>query len=311
MNRTGMLVLACVCLAAVSGCGQVVVARPAADTTVLGDDDFRVVVHTDGKILRKNFGPRFDNTGFVSSAKVKGKEFLGPFGLSGEFGILGTGVLGYDRAKPGEEFVKIGLGRLKRLDDKPYEFSRKYQVARLFPTQVKTGRDTVTFTQDGEMGAFKYRYMKRYRVDRKLRLITVEYELTNTGRATWEFEHYNHNWLRFGADPVGPPYFVRPEFGLDPDKRKGMVFSGTQMRLNVKANGAYLSSRKKAPVQRNRLHVGRQGGTQSVDISNNFPLSRFALYADQRGICPETFHRAQLGPRQQSQWKRVYVFNLK
>ncbi len=42
---------------------------------------------------------------------------------------MATGsALGYNEAKPGEMFVKIGVGVLRKPDNSPYQFSKLYDI---------------------------------------------------------------------------------------------------------------------------------------------------------------------------------------
>lgn len=288
---------------------------PALPTTqpteiVLGDKTFRVTVHVAGAELLTAFGPRFDNTAFVPSVKVQGKEYLGPYGLSGEFGINGTGVLGYEQAEGGGQFLKIGVGRLKRPDDKPYQFFRKYPIVELYRTKADRAGNVLTLTQQAALGNYALTYVKRYTVDPKARTVAIEYKLTNTGKTAWAVEHYNHNWFRFADYPVAPPYYVQPAFEVVAEKPKGMEIVAGRVRLTQLAKGAYTASDKPAAAEKNRLLVGRDKTDQSVRVTNDFPLARCAFYADARGLCPETFFRAELKPGKAAAWKRTYEFLL-
>ena len=63
--------------------------------------------------------------------------------------------LGYDAAKPGGTFVKIGVGMLKRTDGKAYDAYRLYPIADHGKWSVKRTADSIEILQilsDGSSG---------------------------------------------------------------------------------------------------------------------------------------------------------------
>src|SRR5215475_5848875 len=81
---------------------------------------------------------RFDWAGVIGCASYKGHTFWGEWfpeydpllndsitGPVEEFRSQ-DGGLGYGEAKPGEPFVKIGVGILRKIDDSPYKFFTAY-----------------------------------------------------------------------------------------------------------------------------------------------------------------------------------------
>ena len=86
----------------------------------------------------KNYqGSRFDCTGKIINVKFKGIEISGVERIQPEnTNILGRGFynefgmenpIGYDEAKPGDWFHKIGIGLLQR-DENPYSFLKNYPI---------------------------------------------------------------------------------------------------------------------------------------------------------------------------------------
>ncbi len=87
-------------------------------------------------------GSRFDWSGVVGCLAYKGHTYFGVWfphydpllhdaitGPVEEFrSSNGDSALNYDQAKPGEPFVKIGVGVLRKIDDSPYKFTAAYPL---------------------------------------------------------------------------------------------------------------------------------------------------------------------------------------
>jgi len=87
-------------------------------------------------------GQRFDWSGVVGCLAYKGHSYFGVWfpnydpllhdAISGPVEEFRSGdgdsALKYDQAKPGDPFVKIGVGVLRKTDNTPYKFATPYPV---------------------------------------------------------------------------------------------------------------------------------------------------------------------------------------
>ncbi len=168
-------------------------------------------------------GPRFDWSGMIASVERDGHRFFGEWrmrpkpkatdnvvGTAGEFGIRSP--LGYDEAKAGECFVKIGVGRLRRPDNEPYHFSRQYEVLPS-PWVIREGKHWIEFQQElsAERG-WGYRFTKRIELAPAAPDITIRYILENTGSQRITTDHYCHNFVVFDDRESFPGGQVRLDF---------------------------------------------------------------------------------------------------
>src|ERR1019366_5972393 len=104
-------------------------------------------------------GTRFDWSGVVGCLTYKGHNYFGvwfpkydPFlndAISGPVEDFRSAdaesSLGYDQAKPGDSFVKLGVGVLRRVDEKPFVFSTTYPMIDPGKWTVHTGPASVAF----------------------------------------------------------------------------------------------------------------------------------------------------------------------
>ena len=70
-------------------------------------------------------------------------------------------VLGYDEAKAGGTFLKIGVGILRKPDDSPYSHYRLYEIVDGGKWSVKKSADAVEFTQELHDASSGYGYVYR------------------------------------------------------------------------------------------------------------------------------------------------------
>jgi hypothetical protein len=123
-------------------------------------------------------GTRFDWSGAVSSLTYKGHSYFGQWfprydpklhdSITGPVEEFRTGdsALNYAEAKPGDTFVKIGVGVLKRPDEPRYAFRNSYELLDSGKWSVRKGSDFVEFTQElrDPKSGYAYLYRKTLRL---------------------------------------------------------------------------------------------------------------------------------------------------
>ncbi len=279
-------------------------------THTLRRADLVVTIETEPAGYMEAFGPRFDHTAAVRQILLQGQSLLGEWGLPDEFGIKGLGVLGYDEAAAGADFIKIGLGRLNKDKAAPYDFSSRYPIKALYPVITNVTADSIHVVQSSDnVLPWGYHYEKTYRLlgDETLE---ISYALTNTGATIWSFEHYNHHWFVLGAKPVAPAYtletgFPKPEGGTD------FVHTGRELRISRTLSAkdyVYASGDLPGTAATSNHFVLSSPGQPKVAYRGHFPPARFAVYVESRGFCPEIFFRAELVPAQTVRWSAHYKF---
>src|SRR5215210_3987465 len=114
-------------------------------------------------------GTRFDWSGVIPSLEFQGHQYFGQWfekydpkvhesvmGPTEEFTALG-----YDEAKPGDTFLKIGVGTLRKPDDEKYFFAKYYDIVDPGKWTVKTKSDRVEFTHElKDAAGYSYIYRK-------------------------------------------------------------------------------------------------------------------------------------------------------
>ncbi len=288
--------------------------RPSVDCPVqpmqeiLGNAEFQVQIGMPPISLLMERGWRFDTLGSVTAVTLRGHHFLGWPGLVDEFGIAQTP--GYAQAKPGATFLKIGIGELQRLDEKDYQFSRPYPVARWGGLAVEKSNSKLAIRQkfSGHNG-WAYDYHKSYQVEAGAARLHIDYELSNTGRHPLDTDQYNHNFFCFDGVEVSPSYSLQLGFPVAQTPstwlrhRKNLLTD-----FHPVAAGSYFASTQAAPADQNWFRLNHRQTGQSVFVYGDHPVSRFALWANQFFFSPEVFIAVRLMPGQSLRWRRSYEF---
>lgn len=276
-------------------------------------------------------GTRFDQAGVVTSLKLNGHEFYGPWfdrtapevldytytadgmvagpdsAVSGpveEFGPLGF------EAKPGL-FVKIGVGVLRQPDDKTYDHYRHYEIVDGGKRTTRTTHDSVTFTQELIGAGYGYVYEKTLRLVPGKPQLVIDHRLKNIGDKRIATTVYDHNFLRLAPDngvTVTFPFALKPATPPPADL----------VRIDVKT-WSYL--RPFADRERLSLAVTGYGTTASdydftiaapggagVHVLGDKPLTRINTFSIDRTVAIEPTIAVDVAPGAEMRWKYTYTY---
>ena len=287
---------------------------------------------------------RFDWSGVVGCVSLNGHKFFGEWfakydplkndsivGPVEEFrtdnGTMGhypatsplltmrTEAIGYNQAKPGEPFLKPGVGVLRKIDDKPYAFGTLYPIIDMGTWTTKVTKTSVTFQQvlDGPDG-YAYVYTKTLSLDANGTGMTLEHILKNTGSKTIDTKVYDHDFFMFDGQPAGPGTVVRFKFAPKPVDPLGDT---------VKVEGKEISFLK--PVEARAAISGYLTGFSSsaadydftvedtnrkigIEQTSDTPLSRILFWSNGSVVCPEAYIHVPAEPGKTSHWKIHYRF---
>ena len=168
-------------------------------------------------------GTRFDWSGVIASLKWNGHEYFGQWfdrydpkihdaitGPVEEF-LTGESGLGYVEAKPGENFVRIGVGAVRRPDEPAYRRFETYEIVDGGKWTVNKSSDKIEFIHElGDTAGYSYVYRKTLRLAKDS--LVLEHRLKNTGKKRIATSVYNHNFFTMDRQPTGPDIVVRFPF---------------------------------------------------------------------------------------------------
>jgi hypothetical protein len=287
-------------------------------------------------------GTRFDWSGVVGSLQFAGHEFYAPWfqrtgdvhdfiydgaeivagpctaitGPAEEFVANGK-ALGFDDAQPGGTFIKIGVGVLRRPDDKPYDPYRLYPIADGGKWTVSPKAGAVDFRQEltDPATGYGYDYRKTVSLTGDEAQMVIAHSLRNTGRRAIETSVYNHNFLYLDRQPPGPGRSLTVSFPIKADPPLDPAIAevrNNQLLLKKTLAGeervyTVISGFGSEPKDYDFRVESRDAGV-GLRITGDRPLSKVALWTIRAPHSIEPFIAMRIEPGAEFTWRLQYDF---
>ncbi|MBU3076624.1 hypothetical protein [Sphingomonas quercus] len=279
-------------------------------------------------------GTRFDWAGLVSRLEYRGQRFYGPwydridpavrdFTDTPDAITVGTNssamgpaeefaAIGYDEAAPGATFLKIGVGLLRRADDKPYNQFRSYDVADAGQWSVAADRRHVSFTQTlrDRGSGYGYVYTKTLRLVAGKAELRVEHVLRNTGQRMIAADVYSHNFLVTGLN-TGPDFAITAPYAItNAPPRSAALATVTGHRVGftrplTPGERVFMPVEGKGPYDF-RVENLRTGA--GFTVKGDRPIERVVLWSIRTTISLEPFIAIRAAPGQETRWSYRYRY---
>jgi hypothetical protein len=287
---------------------------------------------------------RFDWSGVVGCLSLNGHKFFGewfaqydplkndsitgpveefrtddvPIGQSGQGpGELAVraGAIGYQEAKPGETFLKPGVGVLRKVDDSPYQFGGAYPIVDTGTWTVKVRKRSVRFRQvlRGPEG-YAYVYEKTLTLNKNEPVMTLQHSLKNTGKKAIATYVYDHDFFMLDGKPTGPGMVVHFKFEPKPLGEIGAaakIESKDLVYVDALAPGKGVAGYLKGYSDDVRDYDFTVEDTRSkvgVQQTSDHSLARLYFWSTQTTICPEGYIKLNVAPGETSRWTLRYRF---
>ena len=269
-------------------------------------------------------GVRFDWAGMIAHADFAGHWVYAPWKARhdpmGHDHVIGPAEEfdmddppGYADAKPGEPFMKIGVGHLVKAKDAKYAFSAGYKIAEAGKRLLSSGKDWIEFHHDlPELRGWACSYVKRIEIVPGQSAFILSHTLKNTGTKPIDTRVYCHNFTIIDGTPVGPDYQVQWPFDVAADGKtpgavelKGpcLLIPGTAWKsIWMQLAGG------RDKVEDNAVVVCNMKTDAGVSITGDQPPAMWRFYAEKTAACPEPFVRIQLAPGEEKRWQSTYTF---
>ena len=272
-------------------------------------------------------GTRFDWSGAISSLQFKGHEYFGKWfdrydpkihdaimGPVEEFLTRGMG-LGYDDAKVGERFVKIGVGAVRKPEEQNFHQFQTYDITDNGKWTITKGADFVAFAQElSDTLGYAYVYKKIVRLAPGKPEMTLEHSLRNTGRKTIETSVYEHNFYMLDHQPAGPDYSVRFPFDVHPKAdlhgaaaAQGKLFTYLRELQDGQSVYTEMTGFGDSPRDYDIRVENRKAGT-GVRQTSDRPLAKLVFWSIRSTVCPEAYIDLKIEAGQEAKWKINYEF---
>ena len=272
-------------------------------------------------------GTRFDWSGVIHSLRYRGHEYFGPWferydpkthdaitGPVEEFLTQDAG-LGYQEAKPGGSFIRIGVGVVRKPEEAAYRRFNTYEIIDPGKWTLRTTPDSVEFVHElSSDTGYAYTYRKTVRLAKDKPVMTLEHSLRNTGSRVIGTSVYNHNFFVIDGQPTGPDSVVRFPFearatrdlkDLAEVRTRELVYlkelqKGQSVFTEVDGFGAT------ARDYDIRLENRKAGA--GVRITGDRPIAKLVFWSIRTTFCPEPYIDMRIEPGSESAWKIAYEF---
>ena len=274
-------------------------------------------------------GVRFDWSGNMASLEFNGHKYFGQwfnkYSPRIHDVIMGPvedfTPLDYNDTKKGESFVKIGVGVVYKQDERPYEFSRYYELLNPGKWTVKKNSDRVLFIHDLNDKIYSYHYEKLEQLVKEKPELVIKHVLKNTGSRTIETDVYDHNFFVIDKYPIGPGLVVRFPFKLRYDKNgPGMIAMGELADIQdnqisfLRTIG--LGEESECPVIEGfgstaddyEIIIENRITGAGVKITCDQPLFKLAFWSCPTTLCPEPYIKIKVEPGKEFSWTIRYEF---
>lgn len=285
---------------------------------------------------------RFDWSGIITSVAMDGSHFYGPWfdrvspsvhdfmdspsgvvvsprnaatGPAEEFANRdGETVPGYNAAPVGGTFIKIGVGRLRKSDNEPYDHFKAYTIVDGGTWTVRRAKDRITFIQHlpTDAGGYGYEYEKTITLAPG-GVMTIAHRLRNIGKQPINTQVYNHNLARFEGADIGPGVSVRFPFpigGPAPAPNLATV-AGDSVHYNAPlapGDRVQLAAQPGDPsVPPGPFRVTGANGA-SITMQTDTPLVRTVLWSIRHAVAVEPFTAIHVAPGAEQRWAWSYTF---
>lgn len=273
---------------------------------------------------------RFDWSGIIRSLTYEGHEYFGQWyekhdplihdAITGPVNIF-DGAAGYAEAKPGETFVRIGVGRVEKPEEPAYRETNTYKVVDTGRWKVERRKDSIRFVQelpdtDGRAG-YGYVYTKEIALVLGKPEMTLSQRLLNTGTRPLDTNVFNHGFFQIDQEPAGPglvwtfPFEPRAksDFAGFAAIRGDQVIYLKELQPGERVLTQLEGYRSAAEDHRYSLENLKTGA--GVRVTGDRPIARLTFWSRRGAYAPEASIHLHIPPGQSESWSTTYDFYVK
>jgi hypothetical protein len=282
---------------------------------------------------------RFDWSGAVNSLEYKGHNYYGiwydgvdqkvinkefPNGkiVNGPPGALWGPVnefqtpLGWNEAKPGGTFVKIGVGVLRRGEGNYNRFVT-YDIVDPGKWTITKHKDSIEFEQTvaDPTSGYSYEYRKVVRLEKGEPNMVIEHSLKNTGTKEIKSTVYNHNFVVLDHQTPGPDFTFKVPYEIKPVRPPDSALA--EVRGNQVVLKKQLAGNDEVPMpfrgfsgsaEDNETIIENSKVGAGVKIKGDRPLSMSVFWCVRTVIAVEPYIAIDVQPGAEFTWKDMFEY---
>jgi hypothetical protein len=224
--------------------------------------------------------------------------------------------IGYDTAQPGETFLKVGVGLLRKADNEPYKFGKHFDLVDSGTWTTKTTANSITFQQVLGDAKSKYGYVYTKTIRLVGNQMVIEHHLKNTGQLPIDTPLYDHNFLTIDGVGVGKDYSITVPYTIKPTGRpfdpKFVAINGDKAEyvadLQGKDRVAFgLQGHSDSPKDYDFRIVNKNAQVE-VRMQGDRPLTNASVWSIRSVLAVEPFIRITADPGKETAWTYTYTY---
>lgn len=269
-------------------------------------------------------GTRFDWSGQISDLTFDGHTYFGKWFEKYDpvlhDAIMGPveefGPLGYSEAGTGDNFIMIGIGALKKPEEKSHNRFGYYEIVNHGSWKIRRKKDQVQFIHTLTHSGYSYEYTKIVSLVKDKPEMEISHILKNRGKNPIRTNVYNHNFFVINNQPTGPGFVVRFPYETSGEgqgfgtiaviKENAISFTRNLNQGETVFCGGLKGYRNVPEDYDIRIENSTTGA--GVRIRGDKPLSRLVFWAAPATLCPEAFNDIEVEPGKEFAWKINYEF---
>jgi hypothetical protein len=264
-------------------------------------------------------GTRFDWSGIIASLTYEGHEYFGQWypkhdpkihdaitGPVEEF-LSSDAGLGYADAKPGEPFVRIGVGAVRKPDEKAYRRFATYDIVDPGKRTLRKTKTSIEFGHQLSAAGYAYDYRKTIRLENNG--FVIEHELKNTGAKPIDTLVYNHNFFVIDKEVVGPDIRISFPWTPQPDNpfANGGEIKANSIRYTKELQPGETVAADLSGFGAFDMNIDNTKALAGVRITGDQPLTKLYFWSIRTVACPEPYVRIHVEPKASMKWHITYA----
>jgi hypothetical protein len=225
--------------------------------------------------------------------------------------------IGFNEAKPGETFIKIGIGALTKPAEGKYDNYHLYEISDAGEWRITKRPDAVEFVQTLEhlSSGYAYRYEKDVQLTPGKTQMVLRHRLKNTGTRPINTTVYNHNFLVLDHQPPGPGVTISVPFvisGSDASDKSLAKIDGrkiiyTKLLRDRDTFATPLSGFGDAASD-NAIEIENTSAGAGLRWHTDKPLLRESLWSIRSVVAMEPYVAISVAPGAEFTWTSVYDY---
>jgi len=271
-------------------------------------------------------GTRFDWSGIIGSLKYKDHEYFGywkkthdPYFHEDLPGPVEGSVkpgLGYDEAKAGGQFIRLGVGIIEKEDESEFNWRKTYKILDHGKWNIEQGQDWILFTHElnSDIG-YSYVYSKKIQLNNDG--FIIEHKLKNNGEKVIETDQFNHNFFVIDNERIGPSFKITFPYNISTinEPQDHLIIDGNEIAYNKElkdGNTSFLMIKGFGDaVSENAFSVVNTKSNAGVNFKIDKALHSVVYWACETTLCPENSILLSVAPGEEEFWNSEYTFFIK